>query len=172
MKVKCIFFCSCCTKYLQVIIAFSLWEGWCTTQYVMIQLTLGKLNVSWKTKSIVFNNQRGKNPENKASEINFICSLRQVMLKYRRVSRNNYKIKLCAKGLFSCPLLNICGSNFLVLLKSLPVYSNNVRKLSLKRCLGHLWVCLDKAVRWTLFWNVNQFIKRQTGLLLLCLFVV
>lgn len=147
----------------------------------MIQLTLDKPNVSWKKKSIVFNNQRVKSPENKVSEINFICSLQQAMLKYRRESRYYYKMKLCAKGLFSCPLLNVYSSNFLVLLKIYYVFTvywkftsvfQECEKIFLKQMsCSFVNVSLDKAVRGALFWSMNQF-KMQTALLLLRLLVV
>lgn len=136
----------------------------------MIQLTLGKLNVSWKNKSIIFNNQRGEKAL-RARRLRLIlfAVCNKSCWNIEEIQETTTKWNYVLREIFSCPLLNICGSNFLVLLKSLPVYFRKVRKLSSNRCLGHLWVCLDKAVRWTLFWNVNQFIKRQTGLLLLCL---
>lgn len=42
-------------------------------------------------------------------------------------------MKLCAKGLVSCPLLNICGSNFLVLLKSYTYVFQECEKIVLKQ---------------------------------------
>lgn len=89
-------------------------------------------------------------------------------------------MKLCAKGLFSCPLLNICGSNFLILLKIYYVFTiywkftyvfQECEKILFKQMsCSFVSVSLDKAVRWTLFWSMNQF-KMQTALLLLCLLV-
>lgn len=84
------------------------------------------------------------------------------MLKYRRDSRTYYKMKLCAKGIFSCPLLNICASKLKQsFTEKFTCVFQECEKIALKQ-MAWSFVSMFKAVRWNLFLNVKQLIKRES----------